>query len=102
MRIKPFLAMVAVAVIALLAATCALATGQAKTATAKRAAPVQISTKKLPGLGTVLVNGTGRALYMFVPDKRSKVTCVRACAALWPPVKLAKGQKPVASGQAKA
>ena len=76
--------------------------GQARTAAAKQAAPVQISTKKLPGLGTVLVNGTGRTLYMFVPDRRSKVTCVGSCAALWPPVKLAKGQKPVASGGAKA
>lgn len=61
-----------------------------------------ISTKKLPKLGTVLVNGQGRTLYMFVPDKRKKVTCVRSCAAVWPPVKLSKGQKALASGQAKS
>ncbi len=61
-----------------------------------------ISTKKLPKLGTVLVNGRGRTLYMFVPDKRKKVTCVGSCAAVWPPVKLSNGQKAVASGQAKA
>lgn len=61
-----------------------------------------ISTKKLPKLGTVLVNGQGRTLYMFVPDKRKKVTCVRTCAVVWPPVKLSKGQKAVASGQAKS
>jgi len=61
-----------------------------------------ISTKKLPKLGTVLVNGQGRTLYMFVPDKRQKVTCVRSCAAVWPPVKLSKGQKALASGQAKS
>jgi predicted lipoprotein with Yx(FWY)xxD motif len=61
-----------------------------------------ISTRKLPKLGTVLVNGQGRTLYMFVPDKRKKVTCVRSCAAVWPPVKLSKGQKALASGQAKS
>jgi predicted lipoprotein with Yx(FWY)xxD motif len=53
-------------------------------------------------LGVVLVNSKGRTLYMFVPDKRSKVTCVGACAAIWPPVKLPKGAKPVASGAAKS
>ena len=61
-----------------------------------------ISTKKLPKLGMVLVNGQGRTLYMFVPDNRKKVTCVRSCAAVWPPVKLSKGQKALASGQAKS
>jgi len=72
------------------------------TSLAKRTLSVRISTRKLPKLGTVLVNSKGRTLYMFVPDKRKKVTCVRACAAIWPPVKLPKGAKPVASGQAKS
>jgi predicted lipoprotein with Yx(FWY)xxD motif len=63
---------------------------------------VRISTRTLPKLGTVLVDGRGRTLYMFVPDRRKKVTCVRACAAVWPPVKLPKGAKAVASGRAKA
>jgi predicted lipoprotein with Yx(FWY)xxD motif len=39
---------------------------------------------------------------MFVPDKRTKVTCVHTCAAIWPPVKLPKGAKPIAKGKAKA
>ncbi len=60
-----------------------------------------ISTRKLPKLGVVLVNSKGRTLYMFVPDKQKKVTCVRACAIIWPPVKLAKGAKPVAAGKAR-
>jgi predicted lipoprotein with Yx(FWY)xxD motif len=72
------------------------------TTSVKRMATVRISTRTLPKLGTVLVNSKGRTLYMFVPDKRKKVTCVRTCAAVWPPVKLAKGQKPAAFGRAKA
>ncbi len=63
---------------------------------------VVISTRKLPGLGYVLVDGRGRTLYMFVPDKRKRVTCVRVCAAVWPPVKLASGGKAVARGRVKA
>jgi len=62
---------------------------------------VVISTRTLRGLGTVLVDGNGRTLYMFVPDRRTKVTCVRVCAAVWPPAKLASGQKVVARGKAK-
>lgn len=72
---------------------------QAAKGTAKQ---VVISTRKLPRLGTVLVDSKGRTLYMFVPDKRKKVTCVRTCAAVWPPVKLAKGARIVAKGKAEA
>src|SRR5438034_4144044 len=63
---------------------------------------VRISTRKLPKLGTVLVNSKGRTLYMFVPDKRKKVTCVGSCAAVWPPGKLPKGAKTVAAGHVKS
>jgi len=63
---------------------------------------VQVSTKNVAGLGVVLVTSQGRTLYSFVPDKRSKVTCVGSCAAVWPPLKLASGQTPVAAGQAKS
>ncbi|TML59866.1 MAG: hypothetical protein E6G22_12320 [Actinobacteria bacterium] len=78
----------------------AFATGSAKTSA--KAAVVRISTRKLPKLGTVLVNSKGRTLYMFVPDKRKRVTCVGSCAAAWPPSKLPKGAKAVAAGKAKA
>jgi predicted lipoprotein with Yx(FWY)xxD motif len=69
---------------------------------ATRATSVVIATRTLPKLGSVLVNSKGRTLYMFVPDKQKKVTCVSTCAAIWPPVKLAKGAKAVAKGKAKA
>jgi predicted lipoprotein with Yx(FWY)xxD motif len=54
------------------------------------------------GLGPVLVNAQGRTLYVFEPDKHAKVTCVGACASLWPPVKLSSGQKAAAVGEAKS
>jgi predicted lipoprotein with Yx(FWY)xxD motif len=65
-----------------------------------KAATVQ--TRKIKGLGTVLVNAKGLTLYMFVRDKRKKVTCTSAaCTALWPPLKLKAGQKPTAGGAAR-
>ena len=48
------------------------------------------------------MDGRGRTLYIFRPDKRAKVTCVGTCAQLWPPVKLASGQKLTGSGQIRA
>ena len=100
MRKMLFLGLAAVTTASLLVAATALATESAKTSA--KSAVVRISTRKLPKLGTVLVNSKGRTLYMFVPDKRKKVTCVGSCAAVWPPVKLPKGAKAVATGKAKA
>src|SRR5205085_827330 len=65
------------------------------------AAKVQVATKNAAGLGQVLVDSKGKTLYSFIPDHRSKVKCVGACAAVWPPLKIASGQTPVATGQAK-
>jgi predicted lipoprotein with Yx(FWY)xxD motif len=81
-------------------AAAALGTSSSRNST--RATSVRIATRRLPKLGVVLVNAKGRTLYMFVPDKRSKVTCVKSCAVVWPPVKLTSGERVVAAGQAKA
>jgi predicted lipoprotein with Yx(FWY)xxD motif len=83
------------------ASTLALAAAEA-TRVSGSAGVVRISTRTLPKLGTVLVNGKGLTLYMFVPDRRTRVTCKGACAAVWPPVKLPKGARPVATGKANA
>jgi predicted lipoprotein with Yx(FWY)xxD motif len=62
---------------------------------------VEISSRTLPGLGAVLVNGQGRTLYIFVPDRAKKVTCTGGCASIWPQVLLPGAAKPVASGAVK-
>jgi predicted lipoprotein with Yx(FWY)xxD motif len=63
---------------------------------------VVISTRRVAGLGTVLVNAKGRTLYMFVPDKRKKVTCVSTCAIVWPLVKLPARARVLAKGAVKS
>jgi predicted lipoprotein with Yx(FWY)xxD motif len=51
-------------------------------------------------LGTIIVDGKSRTLYLFEKDKTTKSKCSGACATNWPPL-LTKG-KPKASGSAKA
>jgi predicted lipoprotein with Yx(FWY)xxD motif len=92
--------MLAAAALTLPAASGASATGGTVSGATRKT--VVISTRRLPRLGTVLVDRQGRTLYMFVPDKRKKVTCVKTCAVVWPPVKVPKGARLVARGKAKA
>jgi predicted lipoprotein with Yx(FWY)xxD motif len=58
-------------------------------------------TRKVGKLGVILVNGKGRTLYMFVPDKQRRVTCKGQCAVIWPPLKIKAGVRPTAGGAAK-
>ena len=46
------------------------------------------ATVKLAGssLGQILVDRSGRTLYLFEADPNGKSTCSGACAATWPPV----------------
>jgi predicted lipoprotein with Yx(FWY)xxD motif len=62
---------------------------------------VKISSATIARLGPTLVNAKGRTLYVFVPDKHKKVTCVGTCAAIWPPAFLPAGQKAVAAAAVK-
>ncbi len=82
----------------------ALVAGASAQAAGKKMAPSRklvVSTRRLPGLGRVLVDQKGLTLYMFVPDKRKRVTCKSTCAAVWPPVKLAKNERLVPRGGVK-
>jgi len=56
-------------------------------------ASVTLRAASVPGLGTVLVNGNGRTLYILAPEKGGKVTCTSAggCTTVWPPAVLPSG-----------
>jgi predicted lipoprotein with Yx(FWY)xxD motif len=101
MRIKTLVTtLLAVAAVTLFVAMVPFASGAASKG-GKSSDPVTVSTKSVTGLGTILVNGSGRTLYMFVPDKDKKVTCVSVCAKIWPPLFLPTGAKTKAAGSAK-
>jgi predicted lipoprotein with Yx(FWY)xxD motif len=56
-------------------------------------ASVTVSAARVPGVGTVLVNGNGRTLYVLASEKGGKVTCTAGggCTAIWPPDVLPSG-----------
>ncbi|HEX3735255.1 MAG TPA: hypothetical protein VHU86_08880 [Solirubrobacterales bacterium] len=62
-----------------------------------RGEQVILSAEKIPDVGTVLVD-EGVTLYVFAPDHAAEVTCRGPCASAWPPLTVAAGQKPTASG----
>jgi len=51
--------------------------------------------------GTALVDGSGRALYLFEADTGTTSTCTGPCAQVWPPL-LTSGPAPVTTGAAQA
>jgi predicted lipoprotein with Yx(FWY)xxD motif len=92
LKAKSRLASVA-AVLAVLAVT---ATALAATSTGS-----QVKTRKVSGLGTLLVDGKkSHTLYMFMKDKKDKSLCSGACATNWPP--FLTTAKPKAGAGAKA
>jgi predicted lipoprotein with Yx(FWY)xxD motif len=48
-------------------------------------------------LGTILVDGEGRTLYVFVPDNAGASTCYDDCATAWPPL-LSEGDPQAGDG----
>jgi predicted lipoprotein with Yx(FWY)xxD motif len=101
------LAVALLAVIGLVAAGCggSSASGAPKSGVAGAqhvTSSAAVKTRKIAGLGTVLVNAKGRTLYVFMKDKQSKVTCTGSCTSFWPPMKWSGSTKPKAVGTAKS
>jgi predicted lipoprotein with Yx(FWY)xxD motif len=63
---------------------------------------VAVKTRKIKGLGVVLVNPAGRTLYVFMKDRQRRVSCTGACQSFWPPLKWKASGKPKAGGAAKS
>ena len=48
--------------------------------------PATVAVAMNAKLGTILVDGSGRTLYLFEADKTTASTCYGACATYWPPL----------------
>ncbi|GAC1364128.1 MAG: hypothetical protein NVSMB32_06350 [Actinomycetota bacterium] len=61
-------------------------------ATGDANAKVTVAAADIPGKGTVLVNGSGRTLYVLSSEAGGHVTCVDAngCTAVWPDSEIPK------------
>jgi predicted lipoprotein with Yx(FWY)xxD motif len=109
-KIKLFIAAAAAAAIALIAAACGSSAGSAYSSApygsaSPASANINVAAKATrlgtarSSLGRILVDGTGRTLYLFEKDKNRRSACYGACAQYWPPV-LSHG-KPSARAGAK-
>ena len=67
----------------------ALASAPAGAATAKKA----VLTATVPGVGVILVDASGHALYTHTDANGQAVDCTGACATAWPPLTVAAGAK---------
>jgi predicted lipoprotein with Yx(FWY)xxD motif len=102
-RSRPSSFLASVAVIALFALTLA-ACGGGGAATAGTVSPPKTSTGASAtvgvansSLGSILVDSTGRTLYLFKADVGIKSACSGACATAWPPL-LATGKPTAGTG----
>ena len=59
-----------------------------------------VSTKSVSGVGTVLVDSSGQALYTNNRDSGMNVACTGSCNAIWVPLMAPSGGQPSSSDQA--
>ena len=74
--------------------------GSASNAGTSSSSAVTVSTRNVPGVGTVLVNGKGQTLYMLTSEKGGKITCTEStgCTRLWPEINLPGGATAAKAG----
>jgi predicted lipoprotein with Yx(FWY)xxD motif len=96
---RGYLALLAVPVLAIGLAACGGSSSNdsnTSNAASSSATPVSstsdtVSTKSVSGVGTVLVDSKGDALYTNNQDTASKMACTASCQSIWPPL-MASGQ----------
>jgi predicted lipoprotein with Yx(FWY)xxD motif len=78
-----------------------LVLGACGSSPAKHAAGVTINTATVPGVGTVLVNGSdGRTLYLLTSEQGGHLTCTddNGCTKVWPDTELPAGVSGATAG----
>lgn len=87
---KSVLPPAALAALVIFAAGCGGSKSSSQSAGASPPTPADTSPAKVSAtsskLGKILVDTTGRTLYLFLKDKGTASTCSGACAAVWPPL----------------
>lgn len=79
----------AAAALTLTAASCSGDSGSSTASAGSGPAPSATGSAvsaQATGLGTILVDGQGRSVYVFANDKDTTSTCTASCATEWPPV----------------
>ena len=101
-RLIPVALVAVAAVLAIVVAGCGGSNGSSATASSSSGGMASSSggpTLKThtTSLGTFLVDGNGKTLYLFEKDKPNKSNCSGGCLSIWPPF-TTSGKKPTVSG----
>jgi predicted lipoprotein with Yx(FWY)xxD motif len=101
-----WLAVGALAAVALVAAACSsggatsttTTTGGSGSSTPGSSGTAAVVLAGTTSHGKVLTNSGGMTLYRFTPDGTGKSVCTGSCSSIWPPVTVPSGTTHVASG----
>jgi predicted lipoprotein with Yx(FWY)xxD motif len=63
-------------------------------------AAITVAATSVPGVGTVLVNGSGRTFYVLTSEAGGKITCTddNGCTKVWPDTELPSGKTAALAG----
>ena len=106
MKLKraPLLTVAMMALVAIGLAACGGSSNSSDSASAAANTPVggtdTVATKSISGVGTVLVDSKGDALYTNNQDSGMNVACTGSCTAIWVPVMAPSSGQPTSSDQA--
>ena len=93
---------VALGVLALAAAACGSSSGGAASGTTSSGTATMVSVKHVDGVGNVLVDSKGQALYSPMQEAGGKLLCTGSCTAIWVPLTLSGSAKPTGSSDVSA
>jgi len=100
----PLLAVAAMALIAIGLAACGGSSNSSDSASAAANTTAggsdTVSTKSVSGVGTVLVDSQGQALYTNNQDAGMNIACTGSCTAIWVPLMAPSSGQPSSSDQA--
>ena len=100
----PLLTIAAMALVAIGLAACGGSSNSSDSASAAANTTATgsgtVSTKSISGVGTVLVDSKGMALYTNNQDSGMNVACTGSCTAIWVPLMAPSSGQPTSSDQA--
>jgi predicted lipoprotein with Yx(FWY)xxD motif len=67
--------------------------GSTTTASKSSGSGAVVSTRKISGVGTVLVDSAGRTLYSPAQESGGTIHCTGGCVAIWPPLTVTSAKR---------
>jgi predicted lipoprotein with Yx(FWY)xxD motif len=92
----------ALGVLVLAAAACGSSSGGAASGSTSSGTTTTVSVKHVDGVGNVLVDSKGEALYSPMQEAGGKVLCTGSCTSIWLPLTTSGSAKPTGTSDVSA